>query len=781
MKLGIVLPVLSLFALGIALGVITKMPISLFLMVGFLLLALFIILRVREQKAAFMAVLLTFFLLGWFVGAATINYQSELEAYVNEKVVLDGMVSGVVQYDNRVVYTITNPIINHGSTNVTISNSISNRERVQLTVYNAKEVYGYGTIIKAQGVLKSPPTKRNPGGFDYAAYLQRKGIYTTLNVSQEQVLKLDEGVGNPILFAAHALRHRLLRLSEPLDAKGKGVFRAIVLGDKSGLAPEDRQIYQGLGIMHIFAVSGLHVGFLMILLVAATNVLRLPRRAATTFILCSLFLYSAVVGFSSPVLRASIMLGLYWLGRENWNDTLTANALCVAALVLLLLNPLQLFDASFQFSFAATAFIIFIAPLIKNIKYLRMTAIAVPLAAWAGTLPLTAFYFNQAAPLGILLAVPAGFLAGAVVILGFVALAVDFIFPFMSSLISIFLGGLIFYADKVMNLLHMVPFAGEGFLVATPAVFSVMAYYALFLTAALAYYYRNHPGFRLGILRWGRQTAIFLGILVILLLGFNLFAPSSLEVVFLDVGQGDCIFIKTPEGKTILIDGGGVTGEYNLGDLVVVPFLKHKGIRKVDLMINTHPHTDHLAGLFPVAIRFPVSLALIPPQFEAEYAGFMKTLEERGIKLEYGIKGQGVSISPAVSLNILHPPRDYPYRLGPNNHSLVTDLLHKDIKFLFTGDIEVEAIETLNSIIGHYTVLKFPHHGSAGSFNISFLEQIKPEVVIIQVGANNTFGHPGPEVIDYFAKQGIPVYRNDLHGAITIKSDGRKINIDTIF
>ena len=778
MSFGLVLSILISYIFGIMAGVnIASSGYHLhlaFLTIVSIALLIPVAYNFKKQVGV---VLVIFFLLGSLVSAQKVNFNSPLKEQTGTFVEIEGMVSRYTSYINRTVYLLENPVVFHGDRKLTGKG----KEKIQLTIYNPTHNYSYGTVVRASGVLKEPSLRRNPGGFDYQKYLARRGVYTVINIPEGQAFKVGEKPGNLLLSTGFNMRDRITELSYTLSQNEEGIFRAVILGDKSGLTPENRNMYQGLGVMHIFAVSGMHVGFVMFLLLSLTSIFRMPKNTANVFILMCLLIYCAATGFSSPVMRASIMLGIYLWGRENWSNVQTANSLFLAALFLLLLNPLMIFDAGFQFSFAATAFIIFLTPILKANKYLGRDLIAVPLAAWLGTLPLTAYYFNILTPLGIILALPAGLMAGGVVIIGFVALILDFISSLISQFLITSVGGLIFYSQYLMQLFNKLPLFGEGFIIATPKIVTVVLFYFAFIIAFIAYHHRYNPHLRFFVIKKYKPIlATFLAIIFISL-SFQVFAPSYLEVVFLDVGQGDCIYIKTPNNRVILIDGGGVSGSHNYGDLVLIPFLKHLGVKKVDVVINTHPDDDHLAGLNPVLKQYPVDLTLIPAGFEEEYEGFLDIIEKRGLNYSYSNGGQSIGLDSDIQLNILHPSGDYPASLGANNNSLVAELIYNDVSLLFTGDIEMETINHMLPYTTQSHVLKFPHHGSSYSFNTEYLAKVDPEIVVIQVGENNSFGHPGKNVLEYFEDVGIPVYRNDLHGAITIYSTGKKINkVETV-
>gem|GEM_PF-1724426 len=815
MGFKIVLGILIIYILGILASVgiyshgylsLPVIVLLLFVLIAFLVYAST---NLNNKTKVFGLILLVFFIFGFLATSTKTAYISPFKEYTGRLVDVEGMVSGYTVYSNRTVYWLENPVVYFGDERITGKR----QERIQLSIYEPTFNYSYGTVVRVREVLRQASPRRNPGGFNFREFLERRNIFTIINTGEQQVTKIGEKRGNPLLRVGLGMRERFANLSYTLIDHEGGIFRALILGETSGITPEDRSIYQGIGVMHIFAVSGLHVGFVMFLLFAITSIFRKPTSSSAVpppplsskdttfgninslfaslfstnnilniFIILCLLIYCAAIGFPSPVMRASIMLGIYLWGRENWNNVQTANSLFLAALFLLLLNPLMIFDAGFQLTFIATAFIIFLTPILKTNTYLKKDWIAIPLAAWLGTLPLIAYYFNMFAPLGIITSVPSGFMAGGAIIIGFIAFVIDFFSPSLAQFLMTSVGGIVFYSNYVLQLFAKLPLIGNGIAVATPSLPTIFLYYFAFILACTAYHHRYNPHLRIFILKNYKPVIALILICIIVSLSFPAFAPSYLEVIFLDVGQGDCAIIITPGGRVVLIDGGGMSGNHNMGDLTVVPFLRHMGIRKVDVVISTHPHTDHVAGLYPVLRQFPVDLILIPAGFN-EWYGYLKGIvNERGLNYSYARRGQTITLEPNIYLNIIHPSANYPVARGVNNHSIVAELIYKDISFLFTGDIEMDAMNYMLPHLPLSNVLQFPHHGSANtSFNVPYLERVNPEIVVIQVGLNNPFGHPGRVIIEYFEDRNIPIYRNDLHGAISIYSRGYEINrIETV-
>jgi len=275
--------------------------------------------------------------------------------------------------------------------------------------------------------------------------------------------------------------------------------------------------------------------------------------------------------------------------------------------------------------------------------------------------------------------------------------------------------------------------------------------------------------------------------------------PKKLEVVFLDVGEGDSAFIKTPSGKTVLIDGGGKKGEEpgssdSTGNRVIIPFLLEYGVIKLDVVVATHAHDDHIKGIESVLREIRVKKLVIPDYGNAD-GGFEELLNicaERGIQVVKAKRNHSIKLDSGVSLDILNPPASSAgtnnkseiyfnnAQISLNNTSIVLKLHYKEVDILFTGDIEEEAekelIRNIPDDVGA-DVLKVPHHGSSTSSTEEFIEYVAPKVAVISVGKYNNYGHPSKEVLDRLIARGTTVFRTDLHGAVIIKTNGKIITV----
>ncbi|MGI6559345.1 MAG: MBL fold metallo-hydrolase [Limnochordia bacterium] len=252
-------------------------------------------------------------------------------------------------------------------------------------------------------------------------------------------------------------------------------------------------------------------------------------------------------------------------------------------------------------------------------------------------------------------------------------------------------------------------------------------------------------------------------------------ALAGLDVHFLDVGQGDSILIITAQEKTLLIDGG----TEDAGRRVVVPYLQDLGVEKIDVLVATHPHVDHIGGLIPVLASFPVGRVIADGQIHTTrtYERFLTAILEQDIPFHTPKRGEYIALPGTDEILVLHPGEDL--LPGLNNNSVVLRLVYKDVAFLFPGDLEARGEKTLlaSGLPLAAQVLKVPHHGSKTSSTLEFLQAVSPRIGVIQVGADNVYGHPDEKALENLKAAGAMVFRTDEYGRILIRTDGADLQI----
>jgi len=734
-----------------------------------------------RKKALFPALLIFLILFGMLRGSVFHYRENPLIKFVDKEITLRGIVKGAPQADeNRVLYIVETVFVKTGDQIYPVKAKI--RVSVYPDSYDEKakvlKVYQTGDLVEATGTLKEPNGPRNPKGFDYKTYLKRRGIYSIISVKEKNIDLVRQVKGLSLDRLLALFRDKASKVLENTVGGREGNFlKAVLLGQRWLIEPESEDAFTKTGLAHILAISGLHIGFLVVLLKSLQSVLKLQRGRAFMLQSIILILYCLMTGASPSVTRAVIMSLIYLGGRALGRKSDIINSAGTAAFIILLIRPMDIQEISFQLSFISVCSIALLSdPIQKALKFLpkQVSAlIAASMAAQSGTLPLTAYYFNIFSPVSVfanLLAVP---LLGIVGAGGFLIVLLGMCFLPAAAALAVpirFLCGLIFsITDFAANL----PYAYIR--VVSPSLFSIAAAYMILWMLS-----RERPSFI-------RKPALVSMCLAAVLLAGNLLAgylePKELEIVFLDVGQGDCAFIQTPDGKNILIDGGSQEGE-DIGEKVLLPFLLKNGISSLDLVVMSHVHEDHISGLPNVLdqLRVKAFMEYPPTELNAAYLELKDIIKKKNIKVIAASGGKSYRIGNETWIHVLYPDEDAApmlYQGNENNLSLVLLLECGDASVLFTGDIEKEAENYLaGRMKKQASVLKVPHHGSSTSSTEAFLDAVSPDMAVIQAG-NNLFGHPAPQTLERLDARNISIYRNDLHGAVIMnyKDEGWSIHV----
>ncbi|HPF43097.1 MAG TPA: DNA internalization-related competence protein ComEC/Rec2 [Syntrophomonadaceae bacterium] len=627
-----------------------------------------------------------------------------------------------------------------------------------------------GDRIQITGSLKPPAPPGNPGQFNYPAYLQHENIFYTLSVeNQADIVMIQPASG--LYQGINSFRRQGVEvINAALTPQEAAVMLGMLLGKVDGIGDEQYNDYQKTGIIHIFSVSGLHVGFLVILCGWITTLLKMSKRNKFLFSITLIVLYGTLTGWPVSVVRASLMavtgLAAYYFGRENQ----MLNSLGLAGIIILLLDPQALFKISFQLSFLATFGLVYIFPILRqrvNHHQFFWDLILIPLSAQLAVIPLIAWHFNILSPVSIVSNIIITYAAGLSVILGFFALAAA---PFLPGLAT-----LIIYPAGVFNeiiiqsnaIFKNLPLAYIW--VATPSIIAIVIYYA-----GLALTLWATEGFI-------KVRYLLAGLFMILICITGLCLPAGIynrgvaEAVFIDVGQGDSILIKTPQGKFILVDGGG-SQFYDVASTRLLPYLHHRGIREIYMAVNSHPDTDHLTGLEKVAEELKISYLGIP-QSVADVPEYNKikalTASKQG-KIIPLKQGQVVKIEEDFTIKVLYPEAHSVSTSDYNQQSLVLEIGMPDWSVLLAGDLNQDQLEEITGqgVVSPADIVKVPHHGSRYSLSEKFYCQSNPEWAVICVG-NNNFGHPHAEVLELLEEQKIKTLRTDKQGNIYFDSTGR--------
>ena len=794
----VLIPLLTLFAIGLLLLAIARRSASNWAAV-----------KGQRSFALFVVTMLAaLFLLGIVRSADTDSPPPLAPEGSANSVRVDGIVvSPPEARGNSLRFVLQTRSIDEGNgwKEITADVLVMARPTPDLVTLHREPFIRYGDRLTLQGALEEPPVLET---FDYRDYLARQGIHLVMDFPTVELT--EQNAGNPLLARLYNLRNSLAAsLEQPLPEPQTAVAQTLLLGNRDNLTPEIRENFRSTGTSHLLAISGLHVGVVLVLTLAGSAFL-LGRKGPYFLLvpLAALWGYAVLSGMSPSVVRAAIMGTIYLAAVAAGRPRNVFPALALAAGVMAGMDPGILRDLSFQLSFAAVAGIALLAPPITGWLQdkLRLThersgfpislargillSAVVSLSATLATLPLVAFHFQQLPTLGIpatVLALPA---LPPILLASALTIAADSIHPALGQVIGWAAYIPITYLTSIVQAVAAVP----GGLIEIPR-FSGLLVWLYYLPLTLAALTPWHT-----LTEWGKNIANLLPLLPFRSRAANLrlLIPAAalfllatvawaqafsepdgrLHVIFLDVDQGDSILIATPSGKRVLVDGGPdpVNAVSALNDHL--PFWD----RSLDLLVSTHTDEDHLAGLVGVVQRHPVDTVLEGiPGSSALYLRWQHALEEKSIQSIAVHRGASIHLDDGLTLQVLNPALESspPSERDSNNNSVVLRLEYGAVSFLLTGDIEEEVeLELLRE--GHdlpSTVLKVSHHGSRNSSSPFFLRAVNPAVAVIQSGQENRYGHPHQDVIERLKRivgdDGL--YVTALDGAVELTTDGRSL------
>ncbi len=657
----------------------------------------------------------------------------------------------------------------------------------------------YGDYLEIEGELRQPKGKRNPGGFDYRSYLARRQVFGILYPHRNQEIVPMYRSGFPPLRWMESLRHRVESVIDGAYREQPDhiqIIKGMFLGKRSGFPEELIVVFRNSGTLHILVVSGSNVGLIAAVCFLIFSLLHFSRTVTCMLTIAAVVIFACLVGFGPSVLRASLTAILFLIAMLLDRDVDLINLLAFVALLLLLFNPAQLWDVGFQLTFAATGAIVYFLPKwnrftarilsnrnamdqiplsVSGMGWARVVrwvvaAFGVSLSAQVGTSLIIAQNFYRVYPLSLVANLFAVGLAGPIVSITLISVLIGLIWLPLATPFA--------YANHlfIFIFLKIIEFFGHpwGVIKTPPPSFGFIFVY---IAGCLA------------IAHWGwvwerRRKAALIG-LAALAIGVGDTAwhdrGKLLEVTFLDVGQGDAAFVRFPDGKTMLIDGGLNMRGYDSGERILDPFLCHEGVRKLDLLVLSHPDNDHGGGFEHVLREFKVKGVLGVPHRDLPpptHQALHEIIDAKGIPHEHGYAGV-IDLTSTARLELLQPLDEASTNLmdaDVNDDSLVLKITYGGVRILFTGDIERGAEERLitSGRDPRAEIIKVPHHGSKTSSSAEFLDAVRPGYAIFSLGERNKFNFPSEEVVVRYRERGCRVLRTDQLGAIRLRTDGRR-------
>jgi competence protein ComEC len=566
------------------------------------------------------------------------------------------------------------------------------------------------------------------------------------------------------LFVDDVIRAHLPPVSAAL-------FEGLLIGERHRLPATLTSDFRAAGVFHILAISGFNVGLVATAIFVALRLVRLAGRVAAAVALVSLVGFATVVGAQPSVVRATIMVGLVLAARVLARESGTWNSLAAALLALVAWDPDALRDPGLQLSFAATAGILHLAPPLRAAlatvaPRLLAAAVAVSAGAQLAVTPLMLLHFGQLSVVGILANLAVVPLAALATALGLLAVLTAIASDGLAHLMFQSLWLCLVALRATVRGFAAVPWAAVH--APPPPAVAVVASAAVLVMAPRA------------ASRRGRLVLAALGLLAVSATAWRAAPDGKLHVLALDVGQGDAIVVRSPDGQTLLVDtGGGGPGRTDRGERVVVPALHRAGVRRLQALAVTHDDPDHAGGLAGVLAGIPVGEIWAARDTEGD--PWRRALAAAGVASRSLARGDRLWLGP-VLVTVLHPPGPgsppEPGRaLDENNRSLVLRLDWGLASAVLGGDAEAPAERRLLAAgvpLGA-ALLKVGHHGSAHASSAPFVGAVSPRVALVSAGHRNPFGHPAAATLARLARAGADVYRTDLDGAVEIESDGERL------
>jgi competence protein ComEC len=658
-----------------------------------------------------------------------------------------------------------------------------------------------GRPLRAFGVLQPLLPPRTPTTFDHLQYWRSRQLQTRLTVARAQDVELgpaSHGLWPDFLGLMRDTRLAIGELFErELPHPQANLARALVLGEVERLGLADRDAFRATGLSHLMAVSGFNTALVLLVFLGFARIAGAPPRLAMGIGMLAIAVFTALTGFEPPVLRAALMsffvLAAFVLGRPGS----TLAGLATATFVSLVIEPRNLLRIDWQLSYCCVlSLLLFTPPMLAlltrplNIeaehesapptlwRRLRYQWLWLPLAATLavqlGMLPLQIYYFHQINLLFALANLVGIFLGSIAMVLLTIMIVLGWLpwLPIAIAWLASIAMELMIQFIRALEQAQWAQIALAGMPLVIMLLFYLIVLSGRWLRAPEADEAPNPPAQR-------RSLLFRLAALGVLLAWLPLVAGApvgDLEVYFLDVGQGDAIVVRAPNGRVMLVDGGRNmprdAGRYTVG-----PFLDALGIRRLDVVVATHADADHVGGLPWLLTHYDVGCVLHGPDLSTSqvFAAMRAVESARHIpvyQVQWGAALQGFG---PLAVRCLGPVAG----ADNNNASIVLLLSYLQSQILLTGDLEAAGEQAIlqAGLASDVEVLKLGHHGSKSSSSAAFLTATRPELAIISVGAKNRYGHPAPDVLHRLDHLQIPAFRTDQSGTLRLQTDGHRLEL----
>jgi competence protein ComEC len=767
--------------------------INIYILLSFLLLSvLFLIIakRLKESKVIFQIVSFILIIFIFSIGNhyAYINQRSISSQIKDIDKVKDVTVTGIIdkidliRKNELLLYLSSDSIF---AEKIFISDDIPLLCKIQLDTNSLYSLYAKlepGNRVKLKGFYYKGRDRRNPGEFDYNAYLNSKGVAGILKITDYESVQITSRDRDIFKSTLHQTRKAIdYELKKYHNSDTFSLLRGLLLADRGEISYETKTHFINAGVIHVLAVSGLNVGFIVLIFLLVFGRMNLFFRSVIT--IAGLIFYLVLTGATPSVFRATVMAVVLIIAFLSNRSTHPINSISIAALIILIIDPNALYDAGFQLSFSAVISMMLIYPYIESIinrlsvqnifiKYL-LVAIGLSLSAQVGTLPFMFYYFSKFSTVSLLanlIVIPA---IGVITGIGIVTLIISPLIPILSTYYGAsnnILTGWLFDIINFAGSLNFSYISIYDYSFLDSILFYVISVITIFL-------YRKLSNRTLKVI-----TAVLFIINIFVFSRIddkNLLPDKYLSIMMIDVGQGDSFIIKFPNGKTALVDAANTTSTFDNGERVIVPLLNYLGVKKIDYGIISHIDTDHYGGFIELVLQGMIG-EVLKPEIDTSLSKdkrFEEFINKKGIPIHY-FKEEKIEIGNAALYFLYDEEIKSIAGESTNNRSGIFKIVYGKTSFLFTGDVEKEVEKFYVDKYQFFLrskVLKVGHHGSKTSSSDEFVKYVSPELSLISAGFKNKFGHPVEDVVQRLEATGSAIFRTDLNKAVIIRSDGQEI------
>lgn len=697
-----------------------------------------------------------------------------LGEWEEKSIEIQGIVEQIQIKNDNLVITLSGVLLNKDSKKHTIICYMNQSYQPKI---------GSKVLINGKAQMFSKGT--NPGEFNQLQYQKSNQInFKLVNGEIHQESKKYDVIKEWL----YQLKKKMVEIiQQTFSEKNSSIMKAMLLGEKGDLDKDIKSLYQRNGIAHILAISGLHISIIGMGLYGIFRKIRVPIPIAIICSILTIYLYGVMIGMGSSAFRAIFMFSLHLFAILNKRTYDLLTAMAVGAVFLLLTNPYYIYHTGFLLSFGAIMGIGLLNPILiaryqcKNRIMAKVNqALYSSFSITLVTLPILLLSYYEFPVYGIFLNLCIIPLMTILVMNGILILILGVLFQWTNQIMGTPCSLILLLYEKLCVVFQYLPYS--MWITGKPNEGQIIVFYGIIL----------------GIIWFDKKiknAGIILGIgIAIFIVTFQGSHPFS--ITFLDVGQGDGIFIRSKDNITYLIDSGS-TSKKNLATYQLLPFLKYNGVSKLDYVFVTHMDQDHISGVMELlegngsrTMNIPIKILVLPTNLrekeelqDEKVQELLMLAKEAGTKIMYMEQGD-VLKENELTITCLHPSKEYGAE-NANDGSMVLSVTYKEFDLLLTGDVEGKGEAALIEYMKQqkekgelldYEVLKVAHHGSNSSTVEELLEIIKVEIGIISCGKDNRYGHPHQEVINRLERKNIEYYLTSVEGAITIQINSHKIN-----